>query len=105
MDSTGENSVRLTNNQIDDSSPAWSPDGSKIAYVSERDQRRNIYVIDTLGENKIQLTDVACAVDPSWSPDGSKIVFSQRDEEAMTMSLWIMNSDGSEKRRMTWPDD
>jgi TolB protein len=105
MDSTGENSVRLTNNQIDDFSPAWSPDGSKIAYSSYTSEKINIYVIDTLGQNNIQLTNVVMAIDPSWSPDGSKIVFSQRDEESATMSLWIMNSDGSEKRRITWPDD
>jgi len=106
MDSSGQNALRFTNNQIDDCCPTWSPDGSKIAYVSDyTSEKINIYVIDTLGQNKVQLTDVDCAIDPSWSPDGSQIVFSQRNKEATTMSLWIMNSDGSEKRRITWPDD
>ncbi len=105
MDSSGQNSVRLTNNQIWDNRPAWSPDGSRIAYVSERGGKRNIFVIDTLGQNRIQLTDADCAIDPSWSPDGSEIVFSQRNDEANATSLWIMNSDGSGKRQITWPDN
>jgi Tol biopolymer transport system component len=105
MDSSGQNSVRLTNNLMYDDCPAWSPDGSKIAYVSERDRRRNIYVIDTSGQNEMQLTDVDWAIDPAWSTDGSQIVFSQWDERANATSLWIMNSDGSGKRRITWPDN
>ncbi|MBA7546403.1 Tol-Pal system protein TolB [subsurface metagenome] len=86
-------------------SPVFSPDGSNIAYVSERDRKRNIYLIDTLGQNEVKLTDVDWAIEPSWSPDGSKIVFSQWNDEAMARCLWIMNSDGSGKRQITWPDN
>ena len=104
VDTSGLDTFRLTSDG--GRSPVFSPDGSKIAYSSDyTSEKINIYVIDTLGQNNIQLTNVVMAIDPSWSPDGSKIVFSQRDEESATMSLWIMNSDGSEKRRITWPDD
>jgi TolB protein len=105
MDSSGQNSIRLTDNLVDDHCPAWSPDGSKIAYVSDRDGRRNIYVIDTSGQNEMQLTDVGWATDPAWSPDGSQIVFSQWDERKKATSLWVINSDGSGKTRITWPDN
>ena len=50
----------LTNHRAGDSSPDWSPDGTKIAFVSNRDgarSRSQIYVMDTHGKNPIRLTD------------------------------------------------
>lgn len=101
-DTSGIDTLRLT--EEGGRSPVFSPDGSKIAYNSDyTSERINIYVIDTLGQNKIQLTDVDCAIDPAWSPDGSQIVFSQADRNIKATSLWIMNSDGTDKRQITWP--
>ena len=71
----------LTNNAAVDQVPSWSPDGTKIAFSSERDGNHEIYVMNTNGSNPTNLTNNA-AVDqmPSWSPDGTKIVFtSDRD--------------------------
>jgi Tol biopolymer transport system component len=46
MDADGTNKRRLTNNAFADTSPAWSPDGEKIAFMSERDGNWEIYVMD-----------------------------------------------------------
>src|SRR5947207_3213212 len=46
----------LTRNKADDGFPAWSPDGKKIAFVSDRDGRPNIYVMDADGKSVKQLT-------------------------------------------------
>ncbi len=81
-----------------DTNPEFSPDGSTIAFMSERAGNWEIYRIDRDGSNLVALTsDSASDGLPTWSPDGSKIAFvSNRDGE---WGIWTMDSDGSNKRR------
>ncbi|UCC83126.1 MAG: PD40 domain-containing protein, partial [Gemmatimonadota bacterium] len=65
----GSNPLRLTDNPAMESWPACSADGTRIAYVSDRDGNFEIYVMDTDGSNLVRLTDnLAYDVDPAWSP-------------------------------------
>ena len=57
MDADGNNQIRLTNHPEEDSSPSWSPDGARIAFVSNRNGgNRQIYVMDSNGKN-VKTTD------------------------------------------------
>ena len=68
----GEASINLTANSDDsDTSPAFSPDGERIAFRSERDGG-GIFVMGATGESVRRLTDFGYA--PSWSPDGKTIL-------------------------------
>src|SRR5262249_6912524 len=49
--------LRLTQNDVMDHSPVWSPDGGKIAFCSNRDGTKEIYVMDTDGSNVKRLTN------------------------------------------------
>ena len=78
--------------------PAWSPDGSKIAFESFRDGQAEIYVMNANGTGLIRLTNnPAFDGHPTWSPDGTKIAFtSDRGTPANTGNrVWVMNADGS----------
>ena len=76
MEADGSNQTRLTNNTGDDFSPAWSPDGTKIAFRSARDGNHEIYVMNANGSNPIRLTNQFEGItQPAWSPDGTKMVF------------------------------
>ena len=56
--------------------PAFSPDGSKLAFASSQDGLLNIYVMSSNGGKPTQLTSGAGNnTEPSWSPDGSSILF------------------------------
>jgi hypothetical protein len=57
--------------------PAWSPDGTKVAFARWRDPR-GIYVIDDDGRNETLLFGWSQAKAPAWSPDGRHIVFTRR---------------------------
>jgi DNA-binding winged helix-turn-helix (wHTH) protein len=62
--------VRLTNNTASDLFPSWSPDGTKIAFSSNRDGMNEIYVMDADGSNVKRLTNnLANDESPRWSPD------------------------------------
>ena len=91
---TGSGLTRLTNNEAQDLDPAWSPDGSKIAFGSNRGGNAAIYVMNADGSNPIRLTNTeGHAVNPTWSPDGSKIAFARNLNGAV--DLFVMNADGS----------
>ncbi len=82
MDADGSNPVNLTNNPASDFEPAWSPDGSRIAFVSSRDEYLDIFVMNADGSDPVNLTPddlvplTAFPETPTWSPDGSRIASS-----------------------------
>jgi Tol biopolymer transport system component len=80
----GANPVNLSRNAALDSGPAWSPDGAKIAFWSDRGGNRDIYIMNADGTGQERLTfDPATDSSPSWSPDGTMIAFrSQRDGDS-----------------------
>jgi TolB protein len=98
---------QLTNTPGLDIEPAWSPDGSQIAFVSNRgaDVGLQIYLMTADGSNQKRLGEVQPGdnTHPSWSPDGSQIVFqSKRDINSDpgddNWDLYVMSSDGSKSR-------
>lgn len=92
--------VQLTNSAANDYSPVWSPDGLKIAFVSERDNNPEIYVMKADGSEQTRLTNNAVSDTlPAWSPDGQKIAFvSNRDNSS---EIYVMGADGGNQTRIT----
>ena len=114
MDADGGNQRRLTNNPASDHSPAWSPYGKHIAFVSYRDGHvdahgfttSDIYVMAADGSNPQNLTNnPSDDRQPSWSPDGKRIVFSS-DRDAgrnspHNIEIYVMEADGGNPQRLT----
>lgn len=100
INSKGFNESRVTTNLASDRDPAWSPDGSRIAFTSERDGNFEIYVMNADGTSPVRLTNVAAADDgPAWSPDGNRIAFAtNRDGNS---EIYVMNADGTGQVRIT----
>ena len=99
VDGTGER--LLTNNASPYAHVAWSPDGRSIAFESDRDGNRAVYVMNADGADQRRLTDSAPAEDygAHWSPDGRSIAFgSNRDGNH---EVYVMNADGTGQRRLS----
>ncbi len=78
---TGAIQSRLTDHWGIDTSPTWSPDCARIAFVSDRAGNPQIYVMNADGSDPRRLTHQGTYnTNPDWSPQGDRIVFSARDE-------------------------
>lgn len=78
---TGER-YQLTNSKKSNTNPQWSPDSKRIAFISDRDGKRQIYLIAPNGGEAVQLTSVETGVNSlNWSPDGRRIAFTAADPE------------------------
>jgi TolB protein len=83
-----------------DADPAWSPDGRRLAFATERDGNGEIYVVDADGSGAVRLTDDPSADShPTWSPDGTRIAFASR--RFGSAEILVMNADGSNVVRLT----
>jgi Tol biopolymer transport system component len=99
----GTGLVRLTAGP-GEADPAWSPDGSRIAFSSTRDGSARIYVMSADGSNVVQRTQGVYDVEPAWSPDGQKLAYSSlcAAEEGWGGCLLVTsaNADGSSPIRL-----
>ena len=94
--------LRLANAMPDwAESPAWSPDGSMLAYIciSKENGQRDICIIklDSLEITRVTTTSVAEAM-PDWSPDGEWIAFSRYFEDQRKKGVFIIRPDGSDEQ-------
>ena len=111
----GSDRTQLTSNSWGDTGPAWSPEGTKIAFGRFSPDLRiaqapdqvaiygAIYVMNADGGDPHPLTDPASGCSdyqPAWSPDGTTIAFT-RDYSNPTSEILAMNADGSGLRNLT----
>jgi Tol biopolymer transport system component len=103
--------LRRLTTEPSNTDPAWSPDGSTIAFVrgfiGERD---GIYVIGADGVHERRITDGGSLVDgsdlgPAWSPDGTRIAFAregrEKGAETGNADIYVVNADGTNLVRLT----
>lgn len=126
MNADGTNKIQLTKEVSDDNIPTWSPNGTKIAFTSNRvGNRYQIFVMNADGSNPKALTtayfdtiiqqDIEQKV-PAWSPDGRYIAYWAGVEANVqsvpgvefpgdVWNVWVMNADGSNQRKLIIGDD
>jgi dipeptidyl aminopeptidase/acylaminoacyl peptidase len=76
LPSKGGDPRRLTNSPASDTAPRWSPDGSKIAFISSRSGSPQVWIISPAGGEAYQLSNISTdASGVIWSPDGKAVLF------------------------------
>lgn len=94
------NVSRLIDEPGADGFAAWSPDGTRIAFVASRDGNCEIYVMNADGSNQVNLTNSdSDELYPSWSPDGSQIVFAS--DEVGGAELFVVNVASGARTKLT----
>jgi TolB protein len=86
----GSSVTQLTSDPAHDIMPAISPDGSRIAFASNRSGNWDIFVMSSSGGQALQLTsDPTSELHPTWSPDGQRIAFCRLGQVSGRWELWV----------------
>ena len=100
VDGAGGEPRRFTTGPRRDTAPRWSPDGTRLAFVSEREGKKKgqLHVMPATGGEPIRLTDLRHGVSaPEWSPDGTRLAFVSR------VGGWVEPESEEEKRKSRPP--
>ena len=92
--------TQLTADPAGDIQPRFSPDGSRIAFASDRGGNWDIWIIDLSGGQPVQVTQgPADEIHPTWSPDGNRLVYSSLPPGSGQWELWITDAMADGKRK------
>ena len=95
---------QLTNNDLSDRSPDWSPNGKKIAFSSDRTSPgdHQIYTMTKAGANEQPLTPAGqLATEPTWSPNGKQLAYVVTDDGGDRTDIYRINADGTQSTNLT----
>lgn len=82
--------TQLTSDPADDAMPQISPDGTRVAFASNRAGNWDIYIMPVGGGRAVQVTsEVADEIAPTWSPDGTQLVFSRKGQASGRWEMWV----------------
>jgi TolB protein len=105
MEPDGSDKRRLTIAGGQNRAPAWSPDGTRIVFSSDRDGDPDIWIMNADGSDQRRVTnDLAGEYRPSFSPDGRQVVYADdrgTTDAASVSELWAVGVDGSNPRPLT----
>jgi Tol biopolymer transport system component len=109
LDIAGGGETRITDHPAVDTTPAWSPDGSRIVFVSNRvgEIAHQLWIVRPDGSGQRKLTDHPVTFHtetrPAWSPDGSAIAFvaENRHPPVGNWEIYLVDADGTNVRRFT----
>lgn len=109
---TGEAQMITSGEDWNDSDPQWSPDGTRIAFTSNRtgkeyegDRNTDVWVIAATGGQLVKISDHAESDNsPRWSPDGKTIAFVGRTREAQHPKIWLAPATGGSASRLAAND-
>ena len=94
MNQDGSDQRNITNHASEDYDPIWSPDGSRIAFVSNRDGDTDIFIIHNDGSSPTNITSsFGSDLNPAWSPDGKSIAFTSN--RSGQFEIYVTEIDGS----------
>lgn len=100
----GSTVTQLTSDPANDETPAFSPDGRKIAFASDRTGNWDIYLMDVQGGQPVQLTsDTSHDVHPSFSPDGQQLVYSSFNAQSQQWELVVLDISNPTVKRYIGP--
>ena len=100
MRADGSNRRLLVGGAGDDVEPAWSPDGTRIAFASTRDGRYELWAVGAAGGEPSRLVDAPGRQwAPAWSPDGKRLAFTGVVDGAT--DVWVATLDTGASRRLT----
>ncbi len=94
INADGSNRKTITPSGVSDTEPCWSPDGTRIAFVSASSAGHDLFTVQPDGKNRKQLTTSGVANDPAWSPDGTKIAYSNNQGENHEIHSLAMDGSG-----------
>jgi len=104
---------RLTTNPAVEYMPAWPPDGLHIAFLRDTQAGTEVVTIPAAGgvEKRLHVSTVSCGLNPaampfcglSWSPNGRFLTFVDRESPQAPFSIYLLDIDTREKRKLTTP--
>jgi Tol biopolymer transport system component len=82
----------VTNTEFDTANPAWSCDGQRIAYTSNRSGNFEIYIYNVASRREQRITTTPNVAEGyvSWSPDGTELVYSARPDSELVAESWVL---------------